>query len=250
MNQVGVIIQAHLHSTRLPYKILYPIYRDMPALRYLLYRLWYQLPSNIPIIAAIPEQDQLLAELISAWFPRHDRIKIFKHTYGDENDVLDRYYEAATQHDLDVIIRVTADCPLIPPTIIMQMTKFLIMGNFDYVTNIRRDMRRDPPTLHTTFPQGCSCEVFTYESLVETWHSANKPHELEHVTQYMWQSNKFKWHQINILGDYHHIRLTLDTYDDYLEIKQVAQKLGFNFTLKELIETWENLYSEKKKPPS
>ena len=68
-----------------------------------------------------------------------------------ENDVLDRYYHAALEYKLDVVVRITSDCPLIEPEVIDKIVKEFLDARppFDYASNV----------LERTYPRGLDTEV-------------------------------------------------------------------------------------------
>jgi spore coat polysaccharide biosynthesis protein SpsF len=108
--KVGIIVQARMGSTRLPGKVL-RIVDSKPLLQILLGRLKRVKPCDIIIVATTvdPKDDpieQLCKEL---------RIPVFR---GSEQDVLSRYYLAAKKHDLDVVVRITGDCPVMDPKVV------------------------------------------------------------------------------------------------------------------------------------
>lgn len=76
-------------------------------------------------------------------------VKVFR---GSEEDVLSRYFGAAQANDLDIVVRVTSDCPLIDPIVVDDVIRMYRQNsaNFDYVSN----------TLERTFPRGMDTEVF------------------------------------------------------------------------------------------
>lgn len=102
-------------------------------------------------------------------------------TRGSQHNVLDRYYRAAQTHHADVIVRITADCPLIDPALIDQAVSTLIDGGYDFVAN------RLPPPFTRTFPIGLDVEVCTFAALQRTWHEANQPFHREHVMPFIYE---------------------------------------------------------------
>jgi spore coat polysaccharide biosynthesis protein SpsF (cytidylyltransferase family) len=119
---------------------------------------------------------------------------------GPEHDVLARYEMAARHTNADIIMRVTGDCPLIPPELCGEVLRSL--GTGDYASNI------EP----RTFPQGYDCEVFT-RSLLDLAHISAGESEREHVTTWM-RSADIK--RTNVRSPWPmEGRLTLDTEDDY-----------------------------------
>ena len=70
---------------------------------------------------------------------------------GAKEDVLDRYYQCATIHRLKTIVRITGDCPLVDPKIIIDVLKLYFKNKLDYCSNVYPDR---------TFARGLDCEVF------------------------------------------------------------------------------------------
>lgn len=94
---------------------------------------------------------------------------------GPEEDVLGRYYGAAKAYQADVVVRTTADCPLIDPGVVAGAIKLYHTGEFDYVSN----------NLERTFPHGLDVEVFSMEALAAAWRTATEPTDREHVSEWI-----------------------------------------------------------------
>jgi spore coat polysaccharide biosynthesis protein SpsF (cytidylyltransferase family) len=93
-------------------------------------------------------------------------------TRGSEHDVLSRYVQAAREYDADVVVRITADCPLTDPVIVDEVIRTRSGRAADYASNV------EPPT----YPEGYDCEVFTADCLFRVHREATLPYEREHVT--------------------------------------------------------------------
>src|SRR5579871_6207844 len=100
---------------------------------------------------------------------------------GSEDDVLDRFYKTAQTSAADIVVRITADCPLIDPAVIDKVIFRFQAGDCDYVSN----------TLRYTYPDGLDAEVFSFSALERAWREAKKPSEREHVTPYL-RTGKFR----------------------------------------------------------
>jgi len=74
---------------------------------------------------------------------------------GERDDVLDRYYQCALLHNVDPIIRVSADCPLLDPRLVNDILRFYSKHNYDYVSN----------TLNPTYPDVLHIEIFSLKTL-------------------------------------------------------------------------------------
>ena len=127
--------------------------------------------------------------------------------YGSEEDVLDRYYHAARQRAATVVMRITADCPLIDPEVIDRCISHFLAGSYDYVSNI------SPPT----FPDGLDVEVFSFASLERAWREARWQSEREHVTPYIRNHPElFRIGNVQSGEDYSHRRWTVDDERSHL----------------------------------
>ena len=91
---------------------------------------------------------------------------------GVLNDVLDRYMSVLATYDADVIVRLTADCPLVSPTVIDDVISAFHDSQADYVSN----------TMAPTYPDGLDVEVVTAEALRKVASTSHDSVEREHVT--------------------------------------------------------------------
>ena len=140
--KIVAIIQARMGSTRLPGKVLKKIV-GIPAIEILLLRLGRsELIDEICIATSHNIENDVLSNTVEKLGHRIIR--------GSENDVLERFWDAAEATSADVIVRITGDCPVIDPKLVDKVIKLFLSSNVDYVSNI------DPPT----FPDGLDVEVF------------------------------------------------------------------------------------------
>lgn len=208
--KVGIIIQARMTSTRLPGKVLKKVL-DKPLLEYELDRL-SRVSSAHKILVAMTDldADKPIAELC---------LKMNIPFYcGSENDVLKRYYDAAREFEVDVVVRVTADCPLIDPEIVNQVVNYYLSANgkYDYVSNV----------LLRTFPRGMDCEVFSRAILEDVHRSAKASSDREHVTPYIYTHPKrFRLANVPCSVDKSAHRWTVDTEQDFILIKKIIETL-------------------------
>ena len=94
---------------------------------------------------------------------------------GSESDVLDRYYQAAKSRGAEIVVRITADCPLIDAEVIDEVVRAFLAEPCDYASN----------TLRATYPDGLDTEVFSFAALEKAWRQAQLATEREHVTPYL-----------------------------------------------------------------
>jgi len=196
--KIGIIIQARMGSTRLPSKIMMPI-NNRPVFEYQLDRLR---DINYPIYIATTTK--LHDDVIERFAIAH-KLQCFR---GDEDNVLKRYYDCAVHFNLDIIIRITSDCPLIDATVINDgINKYLLSANdAAYLSN----------TIQRTYPRGFDFEIFSFALLEDAYNNAVDKSDTEHVTPYIWKnkSGNVTITQLKQKINYSSFRLTLDTQED------------------------------------
>ena len=220
------IIQARMSSTRLPGKVLLDIAPGKTILACMLERVAASKEIDKTVIATTTNpKDQVLVDYLE---------KTGQPYYvGSENDVLDRYYQAALAHGAkqgDIIVRMTSDCPIIDPKVIDETIRFFKSGDFDYASN-----NLEP----YTYPDGMDTEVFSFDTLEKAWKEAINTSHREHVTFYMWKNpSMFKIGQyVNPQKDNAGYRLTIDYKEDFELLQAVYTALypkNNLFTIKEI----------------
>lgn len=206
--KVGVIIQARVGSTRLPQKVMKEV-EGKKILEHVVERVSNSTKIACVIVATTVEaQDDPIAELAieKGWLLSR----------GSEDDVLSRYYFAALEYELDVIVRITSDCPLIDWQLIDTMIEVYKAHNYDLVTNAGNEKYR-------TFPRGMDTEIFSFNVLKEAFESAVETYQREHVTPYIYESGRVYYYQSEV--DYSAYRLTLDTPEDFQLIEKIYKTL-------------------------
>lgn len=221
--RVVIIVQARMGSTRLPKKVLKEVL-DKPLLQYLIERLKkVQFQDEIVIATTVNPEDQEIVE-----FCHMEEVPLFR---GKSEDVLDRFYHAAKAFKADVVVRITADCPLIDPKLVDQAIDHFIKHypNYDYVSN--SNLR--------TLPIGMDVEVFSFKALEEAFNESTLPEEREHVTPFIYRrksryTTDLLTHEPN-LSNY---RLTVDTKEDFELVQKILETLypkNKNFTMEDII---------------
>jgi len=210
MRKTIAIIQARLGSTRLPRKVLIKL-EGKTVLEHVVARVKAsRLVDHIMVATTNSRKDNEIVKLC-----RLLGVQVYT---GSEDDVLDRFYQAAKlfkSRNVD-IIRITADCPLIDPEVISKVIELHLKERADYTTN----------TLSETFPDGEDVEVFTFAALEKAWKFASLDSEREHVTPYIKNnSSKFKTVNLKCEADLSKKRWTLDEERDFEFIKTVYKDL-------------------------
>lgn len=220
------IIQARVGSTRLPGKILLKVVSKAILLHVVMRVLQAKRIDEVIVATTTNVHDDVIEELVKAF--AHPKIGLFR---GSENDVLDRYYQAAKTHRGDVIVRITSDCPLIDWDLLDSMVEEFSGKKYDYISNVLEKR---------TFPRGLDVEVFSFAVLEKMWKTCEQPHEREHVTAHIRENREqFSTKSIVQTVDWSGLRWTLDEPDDFRFIQEVYAKLypkNHFFTTQEILQ--------------
>ncbi len=231
--KIGAIIQARTSSTRLPKKV----FKELPygsgttVLQQIIKRLKKSIKIDDVVVATTTEvEDDNIAKVA-----QNENVKWFR---GSKENVLDRYYSTAKESNLDIIVRITSDCPCIDPQIVDLIVEKHLKTNADYTSN----------TLKRTFPHGLDAEVLNFKTLEIAHKKANQDFEREHVTPFIYKTRPdlFKITLVEAPKklNYPDIRITLDTEEDYALLSSVFDYLypeNEFFGIKDII----NLFSRK-----
>ncbi|HVN15096.1 MAG TPA: glycosyltransferase family protein [Anaerolineales bacterium] len=240
MTRVVAIIQGRMSSSRLPGKILADI-AGQPMLQRVFIRTSRSAAVNETVFATTTDStDDPVAEYCD--------FSGIPFTRGSLYDVLDRYYQAAKESKADIVVRVTADCPVIDPALIDDVVNTLLNDEYDFVCN------RLPPPWHRTYPIGLDVEACTFEVLTKAWKEAKEPQHREHAMPYFYEGVElvtenrplqsgtsprgFKvalLHHTTDFGDY---RWTVDTPEDLEFIREVYSHFNGrdDFSWKEVLD--------------
>ena len=208
--KVVAIIQARMGANRLPGKVLAEI-AGRPMLWHVVNRVRIARSVDKVVVATSNRSsDDAVAE-----FCVQNDIEFFR---GHETDVLDRFYQTARHFNADVVVRITADCPLIDPQVVDKVVSTYLEGGYDYVTN----------TLRSTYPDGMDVEVFSLAALEKAWREARLPAEREHVTPYLRASGRFRVFNVENEVDLskRNLRWTVDEPADLEFVRAIYARLG------------------------
>lgn len=199
-------------SRRLPGKVLLPLC-GKPVLWHVLKRV--EAARHIgKVLVATSECDE--DDVISN-FCKDNAIPHFR---GSLTDVLDRFYHAAEDlmkkgFHISHIVRITADCPLIDPSVIDLVVEASLAHGTDYTSNVV------PPT----YPDGLDVEVIRYTALEFAYRNATYQSEREHVTPYIINNPVFTRFCVKNEKDNSDMRWTLDNPEDYQFIRKIYEGL-------------------------
>lgn len=225
--RVVAIVQARMRSTRLPGKVL-KLVLDRPLLDYLVERLRRSRAINELVIATSTHPaDDAIAD-----YCRRNGVACYR---GSEDDVLARYMDAATEFAADVIVRISADSPLIDPGVVDELVEEFLATTptCDYLSN----------TINQTYPLGMNTEVFSYRALRQAHREATLSYDREHVTPFLYHNrDRFavceNHHQPDLSG----LRLTVDVPEDLELVTVILERLHAGnpeFTLSDIAQLYE-----------
>jgi len=205
------IIQARMGSSRLPGKVLMEI-DNKPLLKFMYERVdKATLIDKIVIATTISEIDDPIVDLC-----KNNNYEYYR---GSEDDVLDRYYQAALPFNPKTVIRLTADCPLCDPNLVDKTIMLFNKKNVDYASNT-------VPPDSKKYPDGMDVEVFSFKSLKSAWKNSVDKKEREHVTFYFWKSNNdFSTALLDNNHDWGKYRITVDYEEDFICIQEINKIL-------------------------
>jgi spore coat polysaccharide biosynthesis protein SpsF len=206
------IIQARMGSTRLPGKVLKPI-MGKPMLWHIVKRVKSASGIDKVVVATSNrDTDKPVRDLCS-----HEGILCFE---GSEDDVLDRFYQAALSFDADPVIRITGDCPFADSQVITDLIRMYKTGYYDHV-----GVATGAGALYLDkgrFPDGLDAECFSFASLEYAWKDAFHRSDREHVTPYIWRNKElFRCGSLMSDVDYSNLRWTVDNQADFDLINKV-----------------------------
>lgn len=214
MSKIAAIIQARISSTRLPGKILkrLPYKSGTSVLEQVIRRVKAsKLASEVMVATTKDREDDRIIRLA-------EKEKVMW-SRGENADVLSRYYFAAKENKIDVIVRITSDCPCIDPEIVDKVIEKNIETRSDYTSNASR----------RTFPVGLDVEVISFSALEKAYKNSKEPFEREHVAPYVYKSHPegFKISSVEAKGKLRRpdIRITLDTEEDYALLCSIYDSL-------------------------
>jgi glutamate-1-semialdehyde 2,1-aminomutase len=221
------IVQARMGSTRLPNKVM-KIVGSAPMIEVLLARLnRSEEIDEIVVATSMDPRNQPLVEHVNSL-----GYKCFR---GSENDVLDRYLQAAKSAQADIVVRITGDCPLVDPVLVDEVIREFRVADVDYLSNT------SPPT----FPDGLDVEVFRLNALEHAALHTRKDFDREHVTPYLRESAHFKRAGMAHIEDLSDLRWTVDDMADYKVVSKV-----FSHFAPDIHFSWQQVLTLQRKQPA
>lgn len=229
MASIGIILQARTGSTRMPEKVILPFFQDKSILDLLLEKVKL---TNIPVVLATTTNP--LDDRICILAEKH-KVPVFR---GSENDVLDRFIQAARKFRFERIVRVCADNPFLDFAEMQTLIAEFSISDADYLSF---QLSGNKPSILTHF--GFWTEAVKLDALERVVKLTSEKLYHEHVTNFLYGNpNLFKVRFIPanpLVFSRSDIRLTLDTPEDFKiqqRIFDAISKENPNFAIREIIE--------------
>lgn len=223
--KVVLIIQARMGSSRLPGKVMEDVIGE-PMLAHVVERCRRaSFVDEVVIATTTARRDDLLVALCQdrGW-------SCFR---GSETNVLERYYQAAHEHQAEMVVRVTSDCPLIDPEVIDRLVRQMATSwqQVDFVTNMLRQ----------SYPLGLAVEAMPIDTLTRMQRLSTTPYLREHVTTLAYERPElFLTENVCIEEDLSDLRWTVDFADDLRFVRNIFGHFGHNrFAWREVLNVLE-----------
>jgi N,N'-diacetyllegionaminate synthase len=204
--KIAAIVAVRMKSSRLKQKAILPI-QGMPSIECCLDNcLKFPFIDEVILATSTLEEDAVLKE-----YTLQGRARFWQ---GDPEDVISRYLGACEKYGIDVIVRVTGDCPVVSP----EITGFLLNAHFAAGADFTECRR---------FAVGSNSQVYNVEALKRVIQLVGKADYSEHMTLYMTNNpNIFKVNYVGLpeelIRDY---RLTLDYQEDLDMFNELFKKM-------------------------
>ena len=233
MSRKVLIIQARMGSARLPKKTILELAGKPLVVRILERVKRVKNIDEIVLATSVLPQDDVLEDLAKS-----NNVKSFR---GSHEDLVDRYYCAAKFFNAKTILRLPADNPFPEPSEYDRLMKYFQSSGKDFVSNIL-------PFMQNGYANGIGVEIFTFDSLKYIWKNEKNPFKREHVAlnYYDYINDKKPPNSHFSIGTIKcpkkfsrpDIRLSVDTYEEYLKAKRIYDDLYFkdkNFSFTDVI---------------
>ena len=229
--RVVAVIQARMGSTRLPGKVLLPL-AGKPMLQNIVDRV-KRAKLVDGIVVAHPSDDFGISELVEDIPGCHS----FSNMLLEENDLVSRFYMAASAYGADLIVRICSDNPLVEPGEIDRAIQSYMDCPNPYISNMHQhDISAMRDRFLNGYPDGVGCEVFSWSTL--QWMN-----ECLHEAEYREHPHRY-FHRVGLIDSpvcpYEfarpNLKLDVNEMKDYEFIKDIYEHFGHNnFHITEVI---------------
>jgi len=207
--RIGAVVQARMSSSRLPGKVLAPV-AGRPLLALLLERLERCDGLDAVVVAT---SDDPSDDVLAAWCAA-EGVDVHR---GPLDDVAARVLGAARARDLEGLVRISGDSPLIDPALVGRAAAGLAAGGADLVSNVV------PPR---TYPSGQSVEALRAGALAAATALMVQPGDREHVTPALYRHpERFRIVALRADPPCAGHRLVVDTADDLAALRALVARM-------------------------
>ena len=243
-NFLTLVIQARMHSTRFPHKVISDL-AGAPLIERILQRVKKVKKIGKIIVATTKRKDDdILVDIAKS-----NRVEVFR---GSENDLVDRYYQAVKGKNVSHILRLPSDNPIPDPSEYNRLINYHLKTDNDFSSNLCNFMNNG-------YPDGFGVEIFTLNSLKKIWKSEKRKKFREHIhlNFYDYKNDKknlkfnFKIGTVKCPKKISRPKLVFDInyFKDYIFIKKIYEYFiprKKNFTAVDVVKWYEKKYSRKK----
>jgi spore coat polysaccharide biosynthesis protein SpsF len=233
---IVLILQARMGSTRLPGKSLLPL-AGQPLVARVIERIKRcRMVNQIVLATTQKPQDDPLETLARAY-----GIAVFR---GAENDLVDRYYQAALAYNADVIVRVPADNPAPEPVQVDRTIEYHLESGNDFTSTY-------PGILDNGWPDGIGAEVFNFDTLERVWETSTDPRNREHPhTNFYEHPELYRIGTLQCPSEFRRpdIKLDVNTRQEYEFMAQLYDYLYVRnpeFTVLDIIRWYDHVYRQQ-----
>jgi len=214
---IMAIIQARMGSSRLPGKVLKELL-GKPMLVHIVERVKQSNVDDVIVATSVDEENDVIRKVC-----KENNILCFS---GNENNVLERFYYTAKEHKADIIIRITADCPLIDPDVINKLIEKYSAKHYSLMGVAAGAGVSNPNFQGGKYPQGLDAEIFPFKVLEKAFNEAVYQRDKEHVTPFIWtHPNRFNIGVLTSKIDYSGLRWVVDNQEDFDFIEKIYNAL-------------------------
>lgn len=231
--KIVLIIQARMGSKRLPGKSMMSL-AGKPLVERIVERVKRCRKIDVIVLATTEKpEDDALCEIA-----HRSGIEVYR---GSENDLVDRYYQAALHHQAEIIVRLPADNPVVEPGEIDRIVEHYIHSDDDFSANTHN-------ILENGYPDGIGAEVFSLSGLQEVWSETTDPRHREHPHTYFYEHpERFKLGTVQCPAEFRRPDLVLDvnTSDEYEFLASIYEALypnNPNFHITDVIQWYDHVY--------
>jgi len=202
MTKTAVLLQAHIGSTRLPKKVLLPL-GDMSIIEHCICTACQSIVDSVIVCTTTSPSNDELIEHIETFKHRYHKLKVYR-SHSDESNLIERYYQCAKEHNINIIVRCTSDSPLLSKNLIDIVVKTFLY----YKPNVMDFMQID----------GLEVQCIDFKSLEKAYNEANLDYEKEHIFPYIYAHPEL--FNIKHLNE---IKLSIDEMSDYEKLRGIYE---------------------------